>query len=125
MIGSEAAFSLPWRGRSMAILIVPFDESPAGFGELGVRPPVPPLEAGVDAAGVEEQAPRTSTVASASAPSFPNFMHVPPRTPSTGGPVDLGRCRLREDPATLRAIRRPLPRSGPSVDHGRCRVEER
>src|SRR4051812_22434599 len=80
MIGSEAAFSLPWRGSSMANLIVPFDESPAGFGVVGVSP-VPPLPpAAVEAAGVLLQADRASRDTPASAPNFRNFMHCPPRT---------------------------------------------
>src|SRR3954465_7764391 len=69
MIGSDAAFSLPCWGSSIAIVTVPFELSPAGCGVLGVSAPPPlapapppalaaPLAAGlaapppVDAAGV-------------------------------------------------------------------------
>src|SRR3954453_21899105 len=86
MIGPEAACSLPCWGSSMAMVTLPLDLSPAGFGELGVNA-VPPLPDGaVDVPGVDVQAPRTSSDAPASALRFRNFMHFPPRSPSTGWP---------------------------------------
>ena len=119
MIGSDAAFSLPCWGSSIAIVTLPLDESPAGLAELGVRP-VPPLLAGVDAAGVALHADKTSSDAPASALSFRNFMHIPPRSLSSRvAPVDLGRRGPPDDPAAPRG--RPASDAAlpPSVDQGR------
>src|SRR5262245_46465717 len=95
MIGSDAAFSLPCWGSSMAIVTLPFEVSPAGCGVLGVSPPVPPLAA---ADGAAELLPvllhaanaRTATLASTL--TLRKFIHCPPHHRSAGSsPADLGR----------------------------------
>src|SRR5678816_1526827 len=107
MIGSDAAFSLPCWGSSIAIVAVPLELSPAGAGVLGVSAPplAPPLAAGllpppppppVLAAGDGVPPPvllhaanaRTATLASAL--TLRKFIHCPPHHRSAGTP---GRSR--------------------------------
>src|SRR6478672_1091188 len=102
MIGSDAAFSLPCWGSSIAIVTVPFELSPAGAGVLGVSAPplapAPALAAGllppppVLAAGDGVPPPvllhaanaRTATLASAL--TLRKFIHCPPHHRSAGDP---------------------------------------
>src|SRR5262245_44003127 len=120
MIGSEAAFSLPCWGSSIAMTAWPFEVSPAGAGVLGVRPPAGALAPGLvpppcDAAGAWVAVPvllhaanaRTATLASAL--TLRKFIHCPPHHRSEGDPprpISVGASAarpLRSRPA------RPLP----------------
>src|SRR5512140_1549332 len=65
-IGSEVAFSLPWKGSSTAILIVP----------LLVSPPPPPPELGAVLAPDELHAANARALTAASAPNLCSFIQV-------------------------------------------------
>src|SRR6266576_1169895 len=118
MIGSEAAFSLPCCGSSMAILTLPFEVSAAGAGVLGVRAaPLPPLGA-ADVPGLLLHAANTSIDTPATAASFLKFIQSPPRTDRPGGPrVDLGRCARGQSEQRVQANRSlPVRLARGSVD---------
>src|SRR6185312_8755373 len=121
MIGSDAAFSLPCWGSSIAIVAVPLELSPAGCGVLGVSAPPPPLAAGLPpapppllAAGdgvpppvlVHAANARTATLASAL--TLRKFIHCPPHHRSAGTPGRSRSARPLSRPHRF-PLARPLP----------------
>src|SRR5690349_17316142 len=134
MIGSDAAFSLPCWGSSMAIVAVPLELSPGAFGVLGVSAPpllapglaAPPLlAAGLDApppllaAGLGVVLPvllhaaNAKTATLASALTLRKFIHCPPHHRSGGNLPGRSRSvRPLPRPVRLRPpVRRPWARS--------------
>src|SRR5712672_3489166 len=123
MIGSEAAFSLPCCGSSMAILTLPFEVSAAGAGVLGVNAaPLPPLGAAPEPAGVLLlHAANTSIDTPAIALSFLKFIQSPPRIDRPGGPrsISVGASVVRPNSGSRPVVRRPLvPFEGRSTPIG-------
>src|SRR5512140_417483 len=102
-IGSEVAFSLPWKGSSTAILIVP----------LLVSPPPPPPELGAVLAPDELHAANARALTAASAPNLCSFIQVSSKPTVVAYPAQH-RGRDRGDPRLIpvRRSRRPSRRSG-------------
>ena len=130
MIGSDAAFSLPCSGSSMAIVTVPFELSPAGAGVLGVSaallapalapalaagllPPPPVLAAGDGVPPpVLLHAANARTATPASALTLRNFIHCPPHQRSAGDPprpISVGASATPSAPVPARVARCPGP----------------